>query len=179
VLSRGKIVDGRHRQKALQELEIQDMKAIELPHKMPLDEVRNKVLGTEVRRTDTVAQKAIRAYLWLESAGEDATQETAAKKFAVGRAEVSRAKRLFDRLGRDEMMKWYQQGYIWIGGKKYTTMQKVINVLNGKGSSDGEVELPEEVVEVRRVIDKLASDGKIAEIAMIESYAKNLRKKVD
>jgi len=51
---RGKVVDGRHRVKAMKELGYKTIKAIELNRKLTIKEVREKVLSTKIRRTMTI-----------------------------------------------------------------------------------------------------------------------------
>lgn len=77
-LYRGKLVDGRHRVRALKELGISVVKADSLPNNMTINEVKKTVLATEIRRHQTPTQLAIKAYrLW--SSKEVGTQEEALK----------------------------------------------------------------------------------------------------
>ena len=61
-LYRGKIVDGRHRYKALKQLGITTIKVDTLGNNLTLDEVRDLVNSTEIRRHQTPTQLAIKAY---------------------------------------------------------------------------------------------------------------------
>ena len=51
---RRKVIDGRHRVKAMKELGYKTIKAIELNRKLTIKEVREKVLSTKIRRTMTI-----------------------------------------------------------------------------------------------------------------------------
>ena len=67
LLYRGKIVDGRHRYKALTQLGRDTILANSLPNNMTLQEVKSEVESTELRRHQTPTQLAIKAYRMYES----------------------------------------------------------------------------------------------------------------
>jgi hypothetical protein len=62
ILYRNKIVDGRHRLKALKELGEKSIKTVSLPNNLTLTQVKAKVLSTEKRRHQSPTQLAIRGY---------------------------------------------------------------------------------------------------------------------
>lgn len=62
ILYRGKIVDGRHRLKALKELDTKVIKTMDLPNNLTLRQVKDKVLSTERRRHQSPTQLAIQGY---------------------------------------------------------------------------------------------------------------------
>jgi len=178
LLYRGKIVDGKHRRKALIELGSKQISAIRLPNNIMIDDVRRKVIGTEIRRTDNVAQRAIKAYNWVMLTGD--TQGEAGSKFFVGQVEVSRAKKLLEQLGESIYRKFWRDGYIFIGGKKVSTLRSALKMIEASrknrpeqeplssGAKDG-FELLQSLVE---------SDDKVA-IAQIEMKAKEILKNWD
>ncbi len=175
---RGKLVDGRHRQRALIELGIHDMKCISLPNNISLDEVRNKVLGTEMRRADTVAQKAIRAYKWIKDTGS--TQEEAAIKFGTSQTYVSQAKRLEELVGSVSLNKMYNHGYLFIGEKRHTQLRTALNQLGTNINDQKDREpLSEPVAEVFEIIRTLDKTDDMVGISQIESYAKQYRQRKD
>jgi hypothetical protein len=59
---RDKIVDGRHRLRALTDLGIATIKVTNLPNNLTLDEVKQKVVSTEKRRHQSPTQLAINGY---------------------------------------------------------------------------------------------------------------------
>jgi hypothetical protein len=62
ILYRDKIVDGRHRLRALKELGEKLIKTTSLPNNLTLTQVKAKVLSTEKRRHQSPTQLAIRGY---------------------------------------------------------------------------------------------------------------------
>jgi hypothetical protein len=70
---RDKIVDGRHRLRALTDLGIATIKVTNLPNNLTLDEVKQKVVSTEKRRHQSPTQLAINGYR-LYKAGAKQTE---------------------------------------------------------------------------------------------------------
>ena len=64
ILYRGKLVDGRHRLKALKAAGRSTIKVEHLPNNMSLDEVAKVIKSTETRRHQSPTQLAIRAYYY-------------------------------------------------------------------------------------------------------------------
>lgn len=62
ILYRDKIVDGRHRLRALKELGERVIQTVSLPNNLTLNQVKAKVLSTEKRRHQSPTQLAIRGY---------------------------------------------------------------------------------------------------------------------
>lgn len=62
ILYRGKIVDGRHRLRALTELGISEIKTDTLPQNLTLKEVEGVVMSSENRRHQSPTQLAIKGY---------------------------------------------------------------------------------------------------------------------
>ena len=67
ILYRGKIVDGRHRYKALTQLGRDTILANSLPNNLSLQDVKAEVMSTELRRHQTPTQLAIKAYRLYEA----------------------------------------------------------------------------------------------------------------
>ena len=176
---KGKLVDGRHRQRALIELGIHDMLCISLPNNTSLEDVRSKVLGTEMRRTDNVAQKAIRAMRWMnESTGR--TQADAGIKFAVSRSRVSEANKLLNMIGSDNIDKLYSKGYLIFDGKQYTQLSHIIkHISTDEQLPDDKEPTSEAVSHVFERLQSMFKSDDIVGIAQIEAYAKNLRSRKD
>lgn len=64
---RGKVVDGRHRYKALMELDADVVYATSLPNNTKLQDVQKLVAATETRRHQSATQLAVKAYdYWKE-----------------------------------------------------------------------------------------------------------------
>ncbi len=175
---RGKLIDGRHRQRALIELGIHDIKVIELPNNTSLSDVKEIAMGTEVRRADNVAQKAIRGFKWYMDNADNVTQATAATKFSVSRPDISNAKKLYDKIGSETIDKLYKQGYLIYASKRYTTLQSILKLLNTEEEEQKDREpFSDEAETIKDILHSMLIKGDIAGIAYAESIAKNLRMK--
>ena len=177
---KGKLVDGRHRQRALIELGIHDMKSIALPGNISLDDVRNKVIGTEMRRTDNPAQKAIRAYLFYRENKGKYTQEEVASKYGVNRTSLSLAGKLEGLAGIDFINRFYKNGYVYVGHgqnkKRYTNIQTVIRALKttAEDIDDNEKdEIPETLSAVFANLSEMAKIEDIPSLSRVMLRAKN------
>lgn len=130
---RGKLVDGRHRQRALIELGIDRMKAEALPNNLSIKEVEDRVMSTENRRMDTPLQKSIRAYMYYKEHKDEMTQSDVAEKFGVARTYISLASKLETLIGSAKLRRLYELGYMYIGSgtrkKKYMNLQTILRAL--------------------------------------------------
>lgn len=129
IFYRGKLVDGRHRLRALLELGISKIVVDELNNNMTIEDVIDLVMDTEIRRTDTVAQKAIKAYGWIKN-GDKRTQKDASTKFAVPQARISEAKKIEEMMGTNSTEELYAKGFLYINGKKYVQLIQIIKALS-------------------------------------------------
>ncbi len=179
ILYRGKLVDGRHRQRALIELGIHDMKAIELPNNMSLKQVEETVMGTEMRRSDSVAQRAIRGYRWYLDNADNATQQASATKFGVGKEDISRAKKLYNAVGKDTFDLLYNRGFLVINDRRYTTIQSILKALIADPSTPppNREPLSDKAEAIKDLLYEMLDDSDIAGIAYSEAVAKKLRMK--
>ena len=109
-LYRGKIVDGRHRFRALAELGSATMKFIKLPSNTTLAEIAEVVRSKETRRHDTLAQKAIMAYNHLKMSQDNLTQAQVATMYGVHRKRVGEVKKIEDVFGRKDILQWLFEG---------------------------------------------------------------------
>ena len=97
---RGKIIDGRHRMIALQELNIPFAHAVELPRNTRMGDVEMFVKGSETRRHQTKTQMACHAYLLLiDSKSNIKTAAQAALEKGVSKADVSMCKTIAENVG--------------------------------------------------------------------------------
>ena len=175
LLYRDRLVDGRHRLKAIRYLRIPTIKAIELNRKLSLDEVKERVFGTERKRNMTTAQKAIQAY-WYMNNHEDCTQEYVATKFGISRSEVSRAKKIEQMLGSDILKELFERGKTFIGGKQYGTLQKIIKAVELSKKAKQEIEyddMSETAKAAIEAINNLAAQNKTLELEKIRIYLRN------
>lgn len=85
---RGKIVDGRHRLKALKDLGIDIISCKDLPRDLALDDVKSRVISSEIRRHETPTQLAVKAY-YHSKENKGITQKASAEKFGVDLKRVS------------------------------------------------------------------------------------------
>ena len=101
-LYRGKIVDGRHRFLILQELGVPTMKVVKMDHNSTIKEIQALVHGKELRRHETAAQLAIRAYRIAKDTG--VSQAAAAKSIGANVKRVSEAKKIDQMYHRPDML---------------------------------------------------------------------------
>jgi hypothetical protein len=110
VLFKGKVLDGRHRLRALAELGAATMKFTKLPNNTTLDEVLSVVRSKETRRHDSVAQKAIMAYNHMKMSQLNETQEQLAIAYGVARKRIGEAKKIDVIFGRRDILDWVFNG---------------------------------------------------------------------
>jgi len=109
-LYKGKIIDGRHRRQALNEIAIEEglgrisgsmggfIKAVLLPHNTSLNEVKAIINSSEKRRMQTKTQLTAAAFK-MASENPTITNKSAAKLKGVPVSNVNRCKRISDLLG--------------------------------------------------------------------------------
>ena len=171
-LYKGKIVDGRHRLNALIDLGETTINAIKLNNNLTLEEVKQKVQGTEMRRSDNVMQRAIRAYKDMLE-GNSSTQEEASIKFAVSQTEVSRAKKVHERLGLEFLNRLYELGHVMLDGKRLTQLRVILKYYEVKPVKDRDYEAPsEEVANIYSKLKLMLEDGSTEELALVATRAK-------
>lgn len=113
---RGKIIDGRHRWLILQELGVDTIKYINLPNNTTLSELNSVVLSKEMRRHESPAQLAIRAYR-LKTAPDSPYKSFAESARAIGANDrrVSEAKQIAEMYGRPDILQ------LLFDGEKFNT----------------------------------------------------------
>lgn len=174
---KGKIVDGRHRLRALQELGEETIKADSLPGNISLAEVRNRVLSTEIRRADNVMQKAIRGYRLCLDSG--ITQTEASLKVGIAQDQISRAKKVHSKLGLEFLDSLYHTGYVMLGQRKLTQLRDILKHYEVKPASDREYEPPtERVSEVYTALKQMSEVGSAEELLLVAHRAKQLALKL-
>lgn len=107
ILYRGKIVDGRHRLRALTELGIEQIKVSHLPNNLQLQEVKELVLASEQRRHQTPTQLAIKGYDWYKS--NKCTQREAADMAGCNVTNFKRVVQL-EKMGRIDLINRLREG---------------------------------------------------------------------
>ncbi len=121
---RGKVVDGRHRVKALRELGTDTIKAIALNPKQTLSSVRMRVVASDLRRNKTGPQKAIQAYFEMLD-NPELSNADAALMFGTNGSEVSVVKGIAGQAGADILRTMLAAGRVVIGDKTYTNLRKL------------------------------------------------------
>lgn len=104
---RGKVVDGRHRTRALEEIGETKIKIHRLPNNMTIDAVKDRVDSSEVRRHQTPTQLAIRGYRLYKSGMK---QPDAAKKSGCSLANLKHVVAI-EKLGRIDIVDRLERGY--------------------------------------------------------------------
>ncbi len=175
-LYRDLLVDGRHRQKALIELGIDTMKAEVLPRNYSKKQLEEAVIGSEMRRADNGSQKAIRAYMWLKKQEKKITQVDAAIKFGCNQADVSRAKNIEQKVGIDNLKKFYEKGYIYFNNHKITNLIEWKKELKRiEENIDRDDSLPskepnEAVKNMYQTLSSFAASGDLSSLGKIKEY---------
>ena len=106
LLYRGRIVDGRHRLRALTELGIDIIKAERLPNNLTMDKLRVVVNSTEVRRHQTPTMLAVKAYRMYVAGTK---QAEAAKIVGASLTQLQRVAQLAN-MGRLDIVDVLEQG---------------------------------------------------------------------
>jgi len=128
---RGKLVDGRHRLKAIKEIGIGHISHVNIDSQTTLEEVGEIVeRGFEERRHQSPTQRAIMAYrYWArkKEAGDKLSQGEVAKMFGVGRAQVAGIKKLMS-VGSDMIVEALFQGkeIETLGGRTTSNIRAVL-----------------------------------------------------
>ena len=103
---RGRIVDGRHRLRALTELGIDTIKTERLPNNLTMDQVRVAVYSTEMRRHQTPTMLAVKAYRLCTTG---MTQPEAAKKVGTNVRGIQRVASIV-KMGRLDIVELLEVG---------------------------------------------------------------------
>ena len=118
---RKRIVDGRHRWLALQELNVTTIKIKAMPNNSTLEDIKSMVRIKETRRHESVTQLAISAYNFINSKeGINVTQEEASKQFGVPRKRIGEVKKIAVGYNRPDIIE-----LLFNGGKFNTGSQRI------------------------------------------------------
>ena len=174
ILYKGKIVDGRHRVRALIELGEETVKVSNLPGNISLAEVRSKVMSTEMRRADNAMQKAIRGYKDIIN-GNGLTQSETAVKFGVSRDKISQAKKLHAKLGIEFLEDLYHAGYVMLGDRRLTQLRDIIKHYEIKPVKPRDYEAPtERLANIYTLLKEIAENGGMEELLLASHKANSL-----
>ncbi len=132
---RGKVIDGRHRVKAMRELNKETIMTINEQSNQSIEDIENKVLNVwETRRHQTPTQKAIFAlyeFQKLKMSGEKVSQGEIASKFGTSRLMLSRAKTLSGLVPKDIMDLLFNGGRVNISSStKSATTDSLSTLIN-------------------------------------------------
>ncbi len=142
LIYRGKIVDGRHRYWAFQSLGITEIQVKEIPHKTPLETVREIVFGSEVRRHQTATQKAIKAWWAVQEDG--ITYREAEVKFMTSRTMISACRYISDIRGNDLLQDLYKGVPVTIGTRKTTSLRAAQSLIKDEEATAIDARFKEE-----------------------------------
>jgi hypothetical protein len=108
---RGKIVDGRHRWLILQELGVDTITYTKLPNNTTLAEIKQLVQSKEMRRHESAAQLAIRAYrLKVDPKSPYKSFVESADAVGANRKRVGEVKKIIETYGRNDIVEWLFAG---------------------------------------------------------------------
>lgn len=177
-LFRGALVDGRHRYWALKDLGIEYIKYVDLPYDTTLDGLEAIAEGTEVRRADTPAQKAAKAYMdyMQNSKAEDANTRYYATKHATTHGSISKMGKIADKLGNDVVKAIYQKGETFVNGKRYNSISPLYQLALSMGTeptlggTGGLQDIPEDVLDVFKIINAFKKKDELTKIAAVKTY---------
>ena len=168
VLYRNKLVDGRHRYWILKELNINEIKCKKLPNNLTLDQVREYVMSTELRRSMTKSQKAIQAYFNYKK-DNNGTQKEYALKYGVDVAYLSRCKKIEEHLGSKVLKELFNKGKVKINGRYYSNLTKIVTYINKQNK---EIKFNDNKEPSSEVVKNIAKE---AEKAYINGNLKDLQ----
>lgn len=119
VMYRGKVIDGRHRCKALRELGHSTVKIISENSTLSSEDIKEKIMNIyENRRHQTPTQKAILAYREYQDSklkGDKIGQGAIAEKYGTTVKQLGRAKSLHTKAGDDVIELLFQGNKINVG----------------------------------------------------------------
>ena len=101
---RSKIIDGRHRFLALNELNSLTINCVKMPHNSSIGDIRRVIRSKETRRHETATQLAISALRHIMIAKDKTTQAEAAKIFAVHSKTIGFAKKILVDYKREDLL---------------------------------------------------------------------------
>jgi len=121
-LFRGKVIDGRHRLKALKEIGSKTIKANELYHLYSKEQLKELLIMKHTHRSEDAMDKAIKAfreYKELLQKGEEITKIVIEKKYGAKSRAITRLETIHQYLGGDETLAMLFSGKLL----KYTDEQ--------------------------------------------------------
>jgi hypothetical protein len=117
ILYRKKIIDGRHRLKALKELGIKMIKCTNLRNNLSLEEVESMIRTTEKRRHQTKAQRTVLA--WRDYKANGGSQQDYATKHGISQSDIGKCKLIEAMLGTKVLDDLYINRKIRLSDGKY------------------------------------------------------------
>ena len=140
-LYRGKVIDGRHRIKAMIELDKNEATAEEVPRNTKMDEVKAFVRASETRRHQSVSQLACNAYLALHNPKSSIkTASEAAIDFGVSKRDVSYCVTIANACGSDviKALALGEKASVPLNGsfKSYTSIRSLYNAITRDKKSE-------------------------------------------
>ncbi len=171
---RGKVVDGRHRVKAMRELGLTHITSIALNPKQTLADVRRKVVGVEARRGRTGPQKAIQAYLECES-NPDMSRDEAALAYMTTTSDISLVSKIVEFAGVDIVKRMLRDRKVIFGEKTYTDLRKLKHATKPQDpNNDKNIKLPPEILAIISSVDDIEE---MMNVHAVLNHCKRLIKK--
>ena len=174
ILYRNKLVDGRHRYLSLKDQGVTTIIVQHLPNNLRLEEVRECVIGVEIRRKLTGAQTAIKAYRYALESGISLSD--GARKFGINKSRVSEAKKIITSLLTGKQVdKLYSDGFVILNnGKKYVSLKSIIAYYTeNKVPKEGTREYGDNKEDIDTFIDSLIDKGDTSGLTYVISRGKS------
>jgi len=125
---RGKLVDGRHRLKALKQIGISQIKFLELRNNLTKSDVEDIVRSTENRKNRTKSQLAIDANEYMKK--NNLTIRQVAPKFGVSTMSVSSVNKISEKLGSDILKELSENGVCKLPNGRYAdSLNKILGYI--------------------------------------------------
>jgi len=175
---RNKIIDGRHRLRALKELDIEYIYVKKIKNNITKNELVEIIMSSENRRSDTPSQKAIRAYNLMSIKNINARE--ASRIIGCSYTDISKIKSIIEMTGIEYINQILEKGYVFFNGKKFIsiqTLEKAIKkiMISDETKDNNTINLSDKFIEIKREIINMWNNGMEADVLMLEKAIKKIR----
>ncbi len=185
VLYRKRMVDGRHRVWAVNQLGIENISYVELPNNLSLSDIRERVLATDTRRHKTSAQKSVQAYFDFirNSKSDNMSQQYYAIKYGVGQASISRCGNIVKKLGTDILNEMLKKGVVQLPNGRYAkSINAIIKYISDieriSNKRERVSDIPESIQTAVDIVNGLYRNADSVGLAMLKSIVNDKIRKL-